>query len=259
MEGVIGGATLYFLPRHGRGHTILPSEINHRANIYALKQLGVTHILSISAVGSLQEQYAPRDIVVIDQFYDRTKQSAAHTFFGGGIVAHLAFANPVCPELAELAAAVSEKAVAELPGNVKRPSVYRKGTYVNMEGPAFSTAAESRIYHQLGFDVIGMTNLGEAKLAREAEICYSSIAMVTDYDSWHPHNEFVTVNMIVENFAANVALAKRIIVHMAEAFSGIRRTCACGHALEGAVITHRDAIAPHLREKLDLIIGKYIK
>lgn len=259
VEGVIGGATLYFLPRHGRGHTILPSEINHRANIYALKQLGVTHILSISAVGSLQEQYAPRDIVVIDQFYDRTKQSAAHTFFGGGIVAHLAFANPVCPELAELAAAVSEKAVAELPGNVKRPSVYRKGTYVNMEGPAFSTAAESRIYHQLGFDVIGMTNLGEAKLAREAEICYSSIAMVTDYDSWHPHNEFVTVNMIVENFAANVALAKRIIVHMAEAFSGIRRTCACGHALDGAVITHRDAIAPHLREKLDLIIGKYIK
>ena len=180
VEGVIGGATLYFLPRHGRGHTILPSEINHRANIYALKQLGVTHILSISAVGSLQEQYAPRDIVVIDQFYDRTKQSAAHTFFGGGIVAHLAFANPVCPELAELAAAVSEKAGAELPGNVKRPSVYRKGTYVNMEGPAFSTAAESRIYHQLGFDVIGMTNLGEAKLAREAEICYSSIALVTD-------------------------------------------------------------------------------
>ncbi|MGN0869821.1 MAG: S-methyl-5'-thioadenosine phosphorylase, partial [Victivallales bacterium] len=128
-----------------------------------------------------------------------------------------------------------------------------------MEGPAFSTAAESRIYHQLGFDVIGMTNLGEAKLAREAEICYSSIAMVTDYDSWHPHNEFVTVNMIVENFAANVALAKRIIVHMAAAFSGIGRKCSCGHALDGAVITHRDAIAPHLREKLDLIIGKYIK
>lgn len=259
VEGSIGNTPLVFLSRHGQGHTIAPSEINHRANIYALKARGVTHILSISAVGSLQERYAPRDIVVVDQFYDRTKQSAAHTFFGEGIVAHVPFAKPVCPELAAFAAKVSEEAVAELLDTGKRPAVHRGGTYVNMEGPAFSTAAESRIYHQLGFDVIGMTNLGEAKLAREAGICYSTIAMVTDYDSWRAHNDFVTVAMIEENFAANLALAARIIVHAAQNFPPPERKCGCARALEGAIITRRDAIAPHLLKKLEPVIGGVLK
>ena len=259
VEGSLEGTPVVFLSRHGQGHTIAPSEINHKANIFALKTLGVTHILSISAVGSLQERYAPRDIVVIDQFYDRTKQSAAHTFFGEGIVAHISFAKPICPELAAFAAKVSEKAVAELLDTGKRPTIHRSGVYVNMEGPAFSTAAESRIYHQLGFDVIGMTNLGEAKLAREAEICYSSIAMVTDYDSWRPHNDFVTVAMIEENFAANIALAARIIIHAAKNFPQLERKCDCGYALDGAIITRRDAIAPHLLKKLAPVISRTVK
>ena len=259
VEGTVGETSLVFLSRHGQGHVVAPSEINHRANIYALKNLGVTHILSLSAVGSLQERYAPRDIVVIDQFYDRTKQGAAHTFFGDGIVAHVPFAKPVCPELAAFAAKIAEKAVAELLDTGKRPTVHRGGVYVNIEGPAFSTAAESRIYHQLGFDVIGMTNLGEAKLAREAEICYSTVAMVTDYDSWRPHNDFVTVGMIEENFEANLALAARIIRHAAEEFHAMERKCDSASALDGAVITRREAIAPHLRKRLAPLIGKYIK
>ncbi len=258
IEGTIGDTTVFFLPRHGRGHTILPAEINHKANIYALKELGITQILSLSAVGSLQERYAPRDVVVIDQFYDRTKAGLAHTFFGDGIVAHISFAEPICPELAALAAKAAKAAVAELPAGTPHPAVHTKGTYVNMEGPAFSTAAESRVYHSLGFDIIGMTNLGEAKLAREAEICYSSIAMVTDYDSWHPQNESVTVNMIIENFHANVNLAKQIIVHLAKEFSALKRGCSCADALRGAIITHPQAVRPEVRKRLDFIIGKYL-
>ena len=259
LEGVIDRTPVFFLPRHGKGHTIMPSEINHRANIYALKVLGVTHILSISAVGSLQEQYVPRDVVVIDQFYDRTKSSSAHTFFGDGIVAHLAFAHPICPRMASLASDAAQKALSELPDTgARRSMLHRKGTYVNMEGPAFSTAAESKCYHSLGFDVIGMTNLPEAKLAREAEICYATIAMVTDYDSWHEEHDHVTVSMIVDNFIANVALAKRIIVHAADAFGSIVRDCSCPQALSGAIITAPEMIRPELRSKLAPIIGHYI-
>jgi len=260
LEGVIGGNTLYFLPRHGKGHTIMPSELNHRANIYALKTLGVTHILSISAVGSLQEQYVPRDVVIIDQFYDRTKSSASHSFFGDGVVAHIAFAHPICPCMASLAVNAAQKALSELPeSGGRRSMVHRKGTYVNMEGPAFSTAAESKCYHSLGFDVIGMTNLPEAKLAREAEICYSTVAMVTDYDSWHDEHDHVTVSMIIDNFIANVALAKKIIIHFADSFGSVGRTCSCSKALEGAVITAPEMIRPDLKTKLAPIIGRYIR
>ena len=256
--GTLGGADIVFLPRHGRNHTILPGELNHKANIYAMKQCGVTHILSISAVGSLRESMAPRDVVVVDQYFDRTKKGLEHTFFGGGIVAHTALANPACPELSELTAQAAETALKALCPGDGAPKVHRGGTYVNMEGPAFSTKAESMTYRSSGFDVIGMTNLGEAKLAREAEICYCTAAMVTDYDCWHPDHDHVTVEMIIANFSANVTLAKRIISEAVKLRGSLKGKCACPSALAGAIITKPEAVSNELRKKLAPIIGKYL-
>src|SRR5258706_14684041 len=194
LTGRIGGRDVVFLPRHGRGHKILPSELNHRANIYAMKKLGVNRIISVSAVGSLKEEYKPTDIVVIDQFFDRTKRSRDLTFFGEGVVAHVAFADPICLTLQKVLADCARRAGA---------TVHVGGTYVNMEGPAFSTRAESHFHRAQGWDVIGMTNYGEARCAREAEICYATLAMVTDYDCWHESEEAVTVEMVVSNLMRN--------------------------------------------------------
>ncbi len=202
LTGELEGRPVVFLPRHGRGHRILPSELNHRANIWALKKLGAAWAISVSAVGSLQHKYRPCDIVLVDQFLDRTKQPASHTFFGRGIVAHIAFAHPVCEDLRRLLLASARSAKAR---------AHDGGTYVNMEGPAFSTRAESTVHHQAGFDVIGMTNLGEARCSREAEISYATLAMVTDYDSWKADEAHVTVEMVIDNLRRNASLAQEII------------------------------------------------
>ena len=257
LSGELQGAQVVFLPRHGKGHRILPGDLNHRANIYALKTLGVTHILSISAVGSLREDYAPRDVVIVDQYFDRTAQGRSHTFFGEGIVAHVSLAQPSCPELGVVARDAAEKALAKLDGT-PRPKVHFGGTYINMEGPAFSTKAESKVYKSWGMDVIGMTNFGEARLAREAEICYTTVAMVTDYDCWHPEHEHVTVEMIIANFSANVELSKEIIVNAARLHGSIPCKCTCANALSGAIVTSPDHIGHDIREKLAPIIGQYI-
>jgi len=242
------GRRVAFLARHGEGHRILPSELTFRANIVGFKLLGVERILSASAVGSLKEAYKPRDLVVPDQFYDRTKQRIS-TFFGRGIAAHIAFAHPVCPVLSQIGydAAVAAGMTA-----------HKGGTYVCMEGPQFSTLAESNLYRSWGFDVIGMTNLQEAKLAREAEICYATLALVTDYDCWHPDHDSVTVEMIIANLVANAAHAQQVI---ANAVSRIPtdRTCGCGSALSAAIITRPEAIPADVREELAPIIGKYGK
>jgi 5'-methylthioadenosine phosphorylase len=246
--GTFAGLRVAFLPRHGRGHRISPSELNFRANIYGFKKLGVEHIISVTAVGSLKEHIHPLEVVVPDQFFDRTRERAS-TFFGNGLVAHIAFADPVCPNLSELIyqAAVENGA-----------TVHKGGTYLCMEGPAFSTRAESNVYRQWGMDIIGMTNLQEAKLAREAEICYATIAMVTDYDCWHEEEEDVTVEGIIQNLMKNVALAKKIIQTVVPRISG-ERTCICANALQYALITDRSAIPETTKEKLDLIVGKYLK
>jgi 5'-methylthioadenosine phosphorylase len=199
---------------------------------------------------------APRDVVIVDQYFDRTKKGLEHTFFGGGIVAHTAFAHPVCPELAELAAKAAETALKKVSG--AQPKVHRGGTYVNMEGPAFSTKAESKTYKANGFDVIGMTNLGEAKLAREAEICYTTVAMVTDYDCWHPEHDHVTVEMIIANFSANVSVSKDIIREAVRLHSSLPGKCHCRSALAGAIITKPEAVSNELRTKLAPIIGRYL-
>ena len=235
-----------FLARHGAGHRILPGELNFRANIFGFKRLGVERILSASAVGSLREDYKPLDIVVPDQFFDRT-MGRVSTFFGGGIAAHVGFAHPVCGELAALAVA-SAKAVGA--------TVHGTGTYVCMEGPAFSTLAESTAYRAWGFDIIGMTNLQEAKLAREAEICYTTIALVTDYDCWHPEHDSVTVEMIIANLVENASTAQRII---AEAVGRMpaARGCRCGRALEHAIITRPEHVPDAVKQALAPIIGKY--
>jgi len=257
--GELNGIEMVFLPRHGRNHTILPSELNHRANIFAMKKLGVTHLVSLSAVGSLKEELRPRDIVVVDQYVDRTKQDLAHTFFGNGIVAHVSMANPVCPELAATAVKAVRQAIAAAALGAQAPTVHEKGTYLNMEGPAFSSKAESLLYRSWGMDVIGMTNFGEAKLAREAEIAYSTIAMVTDYDCWHPDHDHVTVDMIVENLHANSALAKAIIAQLAALAGELPPVCSCHSALATALVTPAKAIPPSLRRQMQPIIGKYIK
>src|SRR3989454_6212003 len=202
LTGKLAGRDVVFLPRHGRGHRILPSELNHRANIWTLKKLGVAWIISVSAVGSLQAKYRPCDIVLPDQFLDRTKQSSAHTFFGRGIVAHVAFADPICEELRRLLVKSARALKAR---------VHDGGTYVNMEGPAFSTRAESLTNHKFGYDVVGMTNLGEAKCAREAEIAYATVAMFTDYDCWKVHEPHVTVDLVIANLQKNAAQAKAIL------------------------------------------------
>ncbi len=251
-HGWLGGREVYFLPRHGRGHKLLPSEINHRANICGFKQLGVEAVLSISAVGSLREELRPRDVVLPDQYFDRTKQWRNQTFFGDGIVAHVAFGEPTCPVLrAQLAAAVGG-VVAGTPQHV-----HVGGTYVNMEGPAFSTRAESQVYRKLGFDVIGMTSLPEAKLCREAEICYQALAMVTDYDCWHATEEAVTVEIVIQHLLANTQLARTVLQRLVPALPA-HRTCACGTALKDALLTSREAITPAERERLRPLLARYL-
>ena len=255
--GTLHGQEIVFLPRHGKGHHINPGELKHRANIFAMKKLGVTHILSISAVGSLKNEMKPRDVVIVDQYFDRTKNNTEHTFFSNGIVAHTAFAHPVCPQMAELAANAAESAIANSE-NTSR-AVHRGGTYVNMEGPAFSTRAESNFYRSIDMSVIGMTNMPEAKLAREAEICYTTVAMVTDYDCWHPEHDHVTVDLIIGHLIANAGLAKDIIRLVIDAMPNLEVSCTCGKALENAIITNPDIIPEKLKRDLQPIIGKYIK
>lgn len=255
ISGTLAGTEVVFLPRHGKNHAILPGELNHHANIYGMKKLGVTHILSISAVGSLKEELRPRDIVVVDQYFDRTKQASQHTFFGDGLVAHISFADPVCLELATLAVTAAEAAVKESDDASRK--VFSSGTYINMEGPAFSTKAESMVYKSWGMDVIGMTNMAEAKLAREAEICYSTMAMVTDYDCWHPEHDNVTVELVIANLVANSALAKAAIKKVAIAIDKLEKKCGCDNALACALITHKSSVPAQTIEKLSLIVGKY--
>src|SRR5216683_3603677 len=244
--GTLEGRKVAFLARHGRGHRILPTELNFRANIYGFKQLGVERIVSISAVGSLKEEHKPLEFVIPDQFFDRTRHRV-DTFFGDGIVVHIAFADPICPELAKVVESACKKVgVSGKPG----------GTYLCMEGPQFSTRAESNVYRSWGMDVIGMTNLQESKLAREAEICYVTVAMVTDYDCWHPHHDAVTVEQIVSVLVKNTENAQKIIRATVSRLP-IERTCKCGAALSHAIITDRKVAPDSTRKKLDLIIGKY--
>jgi 5'-methylthioadenosine phosphorylase len=255
-HGKINDTDIFFLPRHGKGHRFMPSEINHRANIFAMKKIGVTHIISISAVGSLKEQLKPKDIVIVDQYLDRTKSGGGHSFFGDGIVAHIAFADPVCPELANLA----YETVSDITSKLKKkdkPRAHMGGTYVNMEGPAFSTKAESNLYRSWGMDVIGMTNIGEAKLAREAEICYCTAAMVTDYDCWHPEHDSVTLGLIIQNLFANVEIAKAMIAKIAGRIHSLKRNCSCPNALKSAIITSPECISKNIKIRLEPIIGKY--
>jgi 5'-methylthioadenosine phosphorylase len=246
--GDLEGRRVVFLARHGRGHVLLPSEIPFRANIYGLKKLGVERIISVSAVGSLREDFKPLDMVIPSQFFDRT-QGRDSTFFGGGLVAHIGFADPVC------AAVQDTLAVACVNSGV---SYHRGGTYVCMEGPAFSTKAESNTYRAWGMDLIGMTNLQEAKLAREAEICYATLAMVTDYDCWHPSHDAVTVNQVIEYLNRNVENAQKIIRAAVRELPR-ERTCKCGSALAHAILTNRSKISAPVRKKLDLLVGKYLK
>ncbi len=247
LSGRIGAREVVFLPRHGRGHTILPSELNHRANIYGMKKLGVTHIVSVSAVGSLKETYRPTDVVLIDQFFDRTKRSEAFTFFGDGLVAHIAFADPICLRVQRMLATCSHQAGA---------TTHMGGTYVNMEGPAFSTRAESQFHRQMGWDVIGMTNYGEARCAREAEICYATLAMVTDYDCWHNAHAAVTVEMVVANLTKNSKTAQEI-VRRAVAAIDPAADCTCRHALATAIMTQDEFLRASTRKRLGLLLKKY--
>jgi 5'-methylthioadenosine phosphorylase len=244
--GRLAGRNVAFLARHGRGHRISPSELNFRANIYGMKSLGVQRILSLSAVGSLKEEHRPLDFVIPDQFFDRTRGRIA-TFFGEGLVAHVSFADPICPELAALSTAACRAAGV---------NCTQGGTYLCMEGPAFSTKAESNVYRSWGMDVIGMTNLTEAKLAREAEICYVTIAMVTDYDCWHPHHDAVTVNEIISNLVKNAANACTVVAH-AVAQMPAARGCKCGSALSHAIITDRKLVPETTRRKLGILVEKY--
>jgi 5'-methylthioadenosine phosphorylase len=246
--GTLRGKRVAFLARHGIGHRLMPSELNFRANIFGLKTLGVEYILSASAVGSLKEEYKPLDLVIPDQFFDRTRGRVS-TFFGGGLVAHVGFAHPFCRTLSDVVYAAAEASPA---------TVHRGGTYVCMEGPQFSTLAESRFYRASGMDIIGMTNLQEAKLAREAEICYTTIALVTDYDCWHPEHDHVTVEMIVANLMQNAATAQQVI---ADAVGKLPfdRTCECATALKYAIITRPEAIPERLKRDLDPIVGRYLR
>ena len=249
--GTLEGERVAFLPRHGRGHRFTPTEVPFRANIYGMKLLGVERILSASAVGSLQEKYAPLDMVIPDQFFDRSRARAREsTFFGEGIVAHVAFAHPVCSNLGDVLAESCQAA------NVK---AHRGGTYLCMEGPAFSTVAESNVYRSWGMDVIGMTNLQEAKLAREAEICYATLALVTDYDCWHSGHDVVTVETVIEYLNKNVRNAQTIIREAVKRLTGTPRECKCGAALKNAIFTAPDLWPEATTRKLEAIIAKYRK
>jgi len=244
--GTLEGKGVAFLARHGRGHRILPSEINYRANVYAMKLLGVERIISVSAVGSLKEDLRPGEFLVVDQFFDRTKNRTS-TFFGEGIVAHLAFAHPTCGQLSGvLADACVHEAV----------KVHRRGTYVCIEGPQFSTLAEAEVHRQLRFDVIGMTNVTEAKLAREAEICYGTIAMITDFDCWHPEHESVTATQIIATLNQNAENAQKVLrTAVRELPAG--RTCKCGSALQHSFVTDLKIVPKATKKRLAAIIGKY--
>lgn len=245
--GTLEGRKVAFLARHGRGHRILPTELNFRANIHGFKQLGADRIVSVSAVGSLKEEHKPLDFVVPNQFFDRTRHRV-DTFFGNGVVAHVSFADPVCGELAAIVGEACKKA---------RVNAKRGGTYVCMEGPQFSTKAESNVYRSWGMDVIGMTNLQEAKLAREAELCYVTIAMVTDYDCWHPNHESVTVDQIVAVLLKNAENATKVVRETVAAIPR-ERGCKCGSALAHAILTDPKVIPAATRQKLKLILGKYL-
>jgi 5'-methylthioadenosine phosphorylase len=248
LLGTLRGRRVAFLARHGAGHRILPSELNFRANIFGMKVLGVEYILSASAVGSLREEYKPLDIVIPDQFFDRTKGRVS-TFFGRGLAAHVGFAHPFCRILSGLACDSGRQAGA---------TVHEGGTYVCMEGPQFSTLAESKLYRSWGMDIVGMTNLQEAKLAREAEICYSTVALVTDYDCWHPDHDSVTVEMVIANLTQNATTAQKIIAGAVERLP-YARTCECASALKYALITRPDAIPDAVKQDLGPLVGKYLQ
>src|SRR5690348_11835863 len=247
VVGALEGKRVAFLARHGRGHRILPSEINFRANICAMKQLGVERIISASAVGSLQEDLRPGEFLVADQFVDRTKNRVS-TFFGGGLVAHVAFDKPTCPQMSAVLADASEYCAVK---------VHRRGTYVCIEGPQFSTLAEAHLHRQLRFEVIGMTNVTEAKLAREAEICYATIAMITDFDCWHPEHESVTASQIIATLVQNAENAQRVLREAVRAMPE-ERNCKCGAALKHALVTDMKLVPKATKKKLAAIIGKYI-
>jgi 5'-methylthioadenosine phosphorylase len=244
--GTLAGKQVAFLTRHGRGHRISPSELNFRANIYGMKSLGVERIISLSAVGSLKEEHRPLDFVIPDQFFDRTRGRIS-TFFGEGLVAHISFADPICPQLAEVVATACTRAGVD---------TKKGGTYLCMEGPAFSTKAESNVYRSWGMDVIGMTNLQEAKLAREAEICYVTVAMVTDYDCWHPQHHAVTVNDIIANLVKNAQNACAVVANAVAAMPA-GRTCKCGSALAHAILTDKTTVPAATRQKLGIFVDKY--
>ena len=248
LTGELSGREVVFLPRHARGHKILPTELNHRANIHGFKQLGVEWIISVSAVGSLQAKYQPCDVVLIDQFVDRTKRSFEHTFFGRGLVAHIAFADPICEELRQLLLHAARELQAR---------AHDGGAYVNMEGPAFSTRAESLTNHRLGYDVVGMTNLGEAKCAREAEIAYATMAMITDYDCWKVDEAHVTVEMVIANLTRNAALAQEVVRRVIGRIPQ-EPNWPCHSALKNAIMTARDAWPAETVRQLQPLLAKYL-
>jgi 5'-methylthioadenosine phosphorylase len=244
--GTLAGHKVAFLARHGRGHRISPSELNFRANIYGMKSLGVERIISLSAVGSLKEEHRPQDFVLPDQFFDRTRGRVS-TFFGEGLVAHISFADPICPQMSAVVGEACRTAGV---------TVKQGGTYLCMEGPAFSTKAESNVYRSWGMDVIGMTNLQEAKLAREAEICYVTVAMVTDYDCWHPEHDAVTVTDIIANLVKNAENACKVVAEAVAAMPA-ERACKCGAALAHAILTDKSTVPAATRQKLGILVDKY--
>jgi len=248
IRGTIGNVDVVFLSRHGRGHRVLPTELNSRANIYGMKSLGVDHLVSVSTAGSMKEELKPGDLVIPDQFIDHTTKRPS-TFFGNGVVAHVSLADPTCAALSrELGTSARETGAA----------VHQGGSYLCIEGPQFSTRAESRLYRTWGVDVISMTAMQEARLSREAELCYATLVLVTDYDCWHQSVAAVDIGEILRVMKLNVELAQKAVVNLAHKLDGRERTCTCGHALEGAIITDPKAMPPKTRADLDLIIGKYI-
>jgi 5'-methylthioadenosine phosphorylase len=247
VVGTVHGKRVAFLARHARGHRFLPTEINYRANIHAMKQLGVERIISVSAVGSLQEDLKPLDFLIPDQFYDRTRHRVS-TFFGDGVVAHVGFGKPVCGQLTSVLGEACDRA---------KVRVHRGGTYICMEGPQFSTLAEAHVHRQLRFEVIGMTNVTEAKLAREAEICYATVAMITDYDCWHPEHSSVTLEEIMSNLNKNAENAQAVVREAITAMPA-ERTCKCGSALAHAIVTDPAVIPAAARQRLNVIAGKYL-
>jgi 5'-methylthioadenosine phosphorylase len=247
MVGTLSGQRVAFLPRHGRGHRISPTELNSRANIFALKSLGVERIVSVSACGSLREDYAPRHIVIPDQLFDRTRARPL-SFFGGGLVAHISFAEPFCSDLSQALYRAVQATGA---------TVHQGGAFVTVEGPRFSTKAESNVFRKWGMDIIGMTAVPEAQLAREAEICYATMAHVTDYDVWHATEETVTVEAVIKNLMANAEVARRAIQNLVSILPA-QRSCACQHALRDAIITNRDVIPERIKKGLELLVGKYL-